>query len=389
MWELSDRRIAEHEAIEAATRWKVVADQEQAALALFAGKARKWRETGASLREIGAATGVSHTQVKSLIENRSAVQPMDPTRAPVPVVTMSQFFDFYQDLFGEAVEVTIAFNSSDILFESGRHPEVFAQGGGSIYVPTLMMKNARDDLITIRDCNCGYGGTGPSNSADLLRKLGWEEDTAQLVFDHHFVQLRRDGNHIAERDPRTDVSVGAIQLDPSGGINIVPAPVPAFELRMARAKDDPDPRLAPFTGWISQLFDRAPRMPWADGHRVARCYLTHDAIDAANMRSTTGMLHSYRPDYISVIIEQGDTQLWCQTSIPYDSYAILSQETYHLLGIAGVYPDELRNAEPSSRIQKLLARRPKRLSYYDISTDGTRTLQRVPTGGLQRPDSAE
>lgn len=389
MEELPERRIAEREAIEAATRWKVVADQEQAALSFFAVKARKWREAGASPREIGAATGVSPTEVESLIENQPAVQSTDLTRVPVPVVTMSQFFDFYQDLFGEVYEVTIAFNSSDILFESGRHPEVFAQGNGSIYVPTLMMRNARGDLITIRDCNCGYSGTGPSNSADLLRKLDWADDEVKLVFYHRFVQLRRDGDHIAERYPRTDVSVGEIQLDPSGGINIVPAPVSAFELRLARANDDPDPRLAPFTGWIGQLFDRAPRMSWADGHRVARCYLTHDAIDAANMRSNTGMMHSYRPDYISVIIEQGGTQLWCQTSIPYDSHAILSQETYHLLDMAGLYPKDLHDSEPSSRIQKLLARRPKKLPYYDICTDGTHALNRVPTGGLKLRDSEE
>jgi hypothetical protein len=81
---------------------------------------------------------------------------------------------------------------------------------------------------------------------------------------------------------------------------------------------------------------------------------------------------------VTVILEQGDTQLWCQTSVPLDWTEFLSQETYDLLGRADLYPESLRDMEPHTWFQKLLARRAQRPPYVDISQDGASHLRREP-----------
>lgn len=373
----SQHRAAEEAVVAAAARWRAAQASERTTRAHLAQRVAAWQEAGATQRAIARRIGLRHPYIRRLIEE-APEPPTDPGRQLVPTLTATQFLNSYAEAFGEVAEVLVSFNDGDTLLESGRHPEAFASEGSHLSVPNLLLINADGDMVGIEDCNCGYGGTGPSNTVWFLRQLDWPAEQHDLVFRCRFLRLRRDEVLRQEPQPVSYIDYRMMEFDgDDDGINVlVDRPSRRWRFDASIRDENGEGNLA--GDWIRAVFNAKPRFPWADGPRVARCYLSYDAIrDAGLSRSSHGLRG---PENVTVILEQGDTQLWCQTSLPLDWTEYLSDDTYQLLEEFDVYPAQLRDAEPRTWFQKMMARRAARPPFVDISKEGNLSLRREPKG---------
>jgi hypothetical protein len=58
---------------------------------------------------------------------------------------------------------------------------------------TCILENADGDEFRVENCNCGYGGTGPHNTVDLVCHLGFETEYAEaLIFNHASLRFKLD-----------------------------------------------------------------------------------------------------------------------------------------------------------------------------------------------------
>lgn len=353
-------RAAESEVVSAHARHLVAQAEAGLARAQLDRSVATWVEAGASKREVASRIGVSHPHVTTMVERaRSLPADHDVSKRLIRILEPHQLQEHLQ-VFGEVAEALIAFNDGDILVESGKHPAAFAHGTRT-EVPMMLLLNARGDALGVKQCNAGYGGTGPSNSVRVLTDLCWTEWEAKLVLRHRFVHLKRGQEPRAEERSITGVSGGIRMVDGNPTVLI------GHQLgsRVSQAVTD----------WI-EVFDRSPRLPWADGPRVARCYLNPEAAEVAGLRRRSSW--GWGDEFMSVIVEQGETQLWCAAFVNYDWTTHMSEEAYEILDAANLYPGDLRDSEPHSWVQRLLARHRTRPSFVDVSPSGDRTLLREP-----------
>lgn len=355
VWErFQVRKDAERVAVKAHARWLACVRDEQVAKRVLQAAVADWHGAGVSQRGIGHRLGLSHPTVAGMIE-RSAESPpsQEPLeRRPVPVVFPGELDD-YLPAFGELASIWLAFEEADILIELGRHPVAFAYGS-SVEIPRMVLVNSAGEALGVDDCVPGYGGTGPHNAFDVLLKLGLAETEARAVFQHRFLHYDLvNGNHRLELAPRHDLYVRGLRL-----IDGFPVVVVEDEEGVAH-------------NWISHVLDREPRLSWADGERVARVYLDYEAAALAGLRALTPLDHRIR----TLIIEQGELQLWIPAYLPREWTQFVSDEAAEILETAGLSP------EISARtwVQKILAHTSRRHALFaDISRDGQGHLARDP-----------
>lgn len=376
--DVNSLRMLEDRAAAAAARVGQITRADEAARAELADCAAQWHQAGASLRTIAASLGMNHVQVKRMIDQTDRPYP----RSVVPIISAHQLLEYYLPSFGEPERAIVTFNEGDMLLSAGIHPAAYASVFSALYLPNLLLFNAAGDALGIQDANCGYGGTGPSNTEWLLKRLDWPADQIPMVFTHRYLELSRSGPIRAEADPISHIRSSSLTVLPDGGIHIRPTrrdlmsgpgkPGISREQRHNYVHNG-EGNLA--KDWIAEVFDATPRFPWADGVRVARCYLSHEAIAKAGLRDR-GLSYS-GPSFASVIIEQGDSQLWCQTSVPLDYTEHFSDATLKLLDIAGLAQE--RASTPTRWLRKLFGGVTQKPDFIDVSVSGQSTLRRDPT----------
>jgi hypothetical protein len=345
-----------------------------AARAQLALAADELVQMGESRRTVARQLGTSHAQVGVLVDEAQQARACVPDQL-VPVIYPWQVAD-YRDSFGDPAEVFVASSTLDLLVGSRLHPASFLVGTHTA-IPNLLLRSRTGAVMGVEDCQCGYGGTGPHNSHRVLRELGVEDADAKLVFGYAYIHLDRvTGQHQLAKDPyisfeQLELHAGAPtgivtrSLFPKVSRSGVPQ-VPAWKRQSAE--------------WVHHVLDAEPRLPWADGERVARCYLTSEAAEEAGLRR-----HGIRWERFTMIIEQGDAQLWVPAYQPHGFSELLSEEQYELLAVADLYPEKLAARERGNWLQRLLAQYRTRPPYIDISRSGTARLQREPHGQPVEP----
>lgn len=371
-------RMLEDRAVAAAARVGQITLADEAARAELADWAVQWHQAGASLRTIAASLGMNHVQVKRMIDQTDRPYP----RSVVPIISAHQLLEYYLPSFGQPERAIVTFNDGDMLLSAGIHPADYASFFSELHLPNLLLFNADGDALGIQDANCGYGGCGPSNTEWLLERLDWPADQIPMVSTHRYLELSRSGPIRAEVNPISHVDSRWLTVLPDGGIRIRPRSGrdATFKLGGSGVREQQDNYVHNGEGnlakdWIAEVFDATPRFLWADGVRVARCYLSHEAIAHAGLRDR-GRSYS-GPSFASVIIEQGDSQLWCQTSVPLDYTEHFSDATLNLLDTAGLAQD--RTSTPTRWLRKLLGGVTQKRDFIDVSVSGQSTLRRDPS----------
>ncbi|WP_328972614.1 hypothetical protein [Streptomyces sp. NBC_00239] len=332
-------------------------------------QARKEARGTASMRALARELGVTHPAISAMVERAAKNSYSLINQSPlVPILSAQQATDYVKSgAFGYVTGAMVAMSEADILMESGRHPRAFADGT-RISPPNLLLRNGEGELLGVEECLAGYGGTGPSNTVRLLTDLGWSEDVAREAFRYLYVEF----------DIERGVLRGSEQslYHCGGNLEIVGERLVA-RLRAALPHASPSRNARDPLGlraWTDEILDRPQDHPWAAGPRVARVYLNRNA--AAGLQD-----RRYQPGQrntpVSVVIEQGELQLWCSALNPSDWTELLSREQLDVLAAVDIYPAD---AEQRSWLDSFLPRRRERPDYIDISADGTHTLQYEPHG---------
>ncbi|WP_371666329.1 hypothetical protein OG306_40435 (plasmid) [Streptomyces sp. NBC_01241] len=345
-------------------------DRDVAGLDEFA-QSHKEAKAEASRRTLARELGVTHPVIKSMIERAGRdAYPVDPTRL-IPVLSASEAARYVKSgAFGHVTGATAAFTETDILLESGRHPKAFADGT-RIAAPNMLLRNAEGELLGVEECLAGYGGTGPSNSFRLLQELGWREEVAREVLHYRFIEFDIEQGVVRTSEESLHHCGGSLEYTDGHLV-----------ARLRRGRPwTPVGRTAPvgdplgLRTWVDEILTKPETYPWVAGPRVARVYLNRDT--ATGLQDRIRYRPGVRNSPFSVVIEQGELQLWCSAIYPSDWAELLSKEQLDVLAAVDMYPADV---EPRGWLDKFLPRRRERPDYIDISADGTSVLQHEPDG---------
>ncbi|MGA5819887.1 hypothetical protein ACPC54_18745 [Kitasatospora sp. NPDC094028] len=324
-----------------------------------------------SRRDIARQLGVTHPAIKGMVDR---AKEHGPVTGPEPALVMSPWNAtqyIAAGAFGTVERALIAHNEADIVLECGAHPAVWAEGT-RLNTPSLVLVSTTGELLGVTNCNAGYNGSGPGASHDLLRQLGWDESAAGTVFSHQFVELSLEGGVLRATQESLHGGVGG-GLESIGGTLIA-------RLRTATPNPlNPQPvnRQDPISllPWVKEVLDQPERYPWAAGERVARVYLDRDASTGLQDQSpytTRGR------SVVSIVIEQGDLQLWCPAHHSTDWTQAFSTEQLQVLANADLDPADLMEAK-GGLLGRLMPR-PQRPAYVEISRTGSTALAHEPVG---------
>jgi hypothetical protein len=324
-----------------------------------------------SRRDIARQIGVTHPAIKGMVER---AKELGPATGPEPALVMSpwnatQYIE--TGAFGTVARALVANNEADIVLECGAHPAVWAEGT-RLNTPSLVLVSTTGELLGVTNCNAGYGGSGPSASHDLLRRLGWDETAAATVFSHQFVELSLEDGVLRTTEESLHGGVGG-GLESIGGALIARLRTPTANPLNPQPVNRQDPiNLLP---WVKEVLDQPERYPWAAGERVARVYLDREASTGLQDQSpytTRGR------SVVSIVIEQGDLQLWCPAHHSTDWTQAFSSEQLQVLANADLDPADLMEAK-GGLLSRLMPR-PQRPAYVEISRTGSTTLAHEPVG---------
>ena len=158
-----------------------------------------------------------------------------------------------------------------------------------VLTPLLVLRDTDGAELWLGGCTCGYGGTGPSGSYEVLSDAGFQREAADAVFKHSLVRLHRDSPtpivacKSAYKDPGFDCTVKVIEGRPA--LLMSPWPVAAIrdmagtthyvtmQQRLDRYQASwlMDPQAAlyfePDFSWPRELLRWGPRL---DGGRILR-----------------------------------------------------------------------------------------------------------------------
>jgi hypothetical protein len=90
-----------------------------------------------------------------------------------------------------------------------------------VLAPLLVLRDADGSELWLGGCTCGYGGTGPSGSHEVLSDAGFSSETSDAVFKHSLVRLHRDSTtpivacKSAYKDPGFHCTVKVIEGRPA------------------------------------------------------------------------------------------------------------------------------------------------------------------------------
>lgn len=351
---------------------------------------------------VARVLGVSHTHVRNLIEAAEAAADDPPAGddRDLPVMLPNELAgDYVRDRGARVVRSISGFEASDVLHTSLLNPRLF-ENDGLCSPPAMLWHLDTGEWVGVTDATVGYGGTGCDWSRDALVAAGVDRRTA-----HEIVRWRYcDAPQVD--DPSTWTTARTWPAHPRGNPFIVQGrtvvrfgdAVPGPHHRRRLATNDPDPNafrptmpdLGEYEGWL-QLLDSDQPPPWARGTRVARVFLNQTEAEIQGF-----VLPSDPPPGLgrrlhsgpSLVVEQGDVQLW---GYFFPTEGRLATEVYDALGLADVYPDQLTADEMRGRPVRRLVRRflgndSASLTHIDISTSGQDRLSFTPTPNLDERD---
>ncbi|MFD8146086.1 hypothetical protein [Streptomyces sp. NPDC059708] len=311
-------------------------------------------ETG--LRAIGRELGVTHRAVTGMVERARTRTPHQAADAPlIPVLAAEEARAYVESgALGELIRVQVAFNPADIILESGLDPSVYPDLGHHD-VPNMLI-HGDDGVIGVEECLSGYGGTGPSNTVRLLKELGFPEDIRREVYPHRYIELTPSGVIRASKESLHSVG---------GGL----APSPDGRHFIVRVREDMPRAVA---DWTTEVLAEPDKYPWAAGPRRARVYL--DRAAAAPLQEPYQIWRGNHT--FTIVIEQGQLQLWVAAYPPFRFNDILSREQLLVLEAADLRPADV---EPRTWLDRFIPARRERPPYLVISEDG-QDLAHLPEG---------
>lgn len=329
-------------------------------------------DRGVSQREVAAMLGVSSVTVHRFMDPDAART--DPARI-VPVIQLAALGEVLE-AFGPVKRLLVAFHEEDAILATKLSPGEFAVGG-RVYLPHALLTNARGDWLGVQDCLCGYGGTGPHNTLSLLAALELDpEPLKPTIFANRFVDLDLSSSEvgISASDPISHIDLrGALVID---GVVIAGLGRRNRDTYLEPPPAEPDAHRRNGEGntlsdWRQKILDRDPVLPWAKGPRSARCYLSYEAIRRADLEHVD-QWETWRP---TVVVEQGDLQLWCPAGLATHWSELLSPDAVRILEQLALVPPALGLAERLRR----LAPGATRPDYVDLGE-----LRRDPADLLLR-----
>lgn len=332
-------------------------------------------ESAHSLSSIARMLGISHTHVKTLARRAQAasdtVDGRTDRRGWLPPMLSGFHAAKYLASTGRRVHRVIAsFSSADILWISGLPPSMFDHGPGMLDLPHMLWQLDDGSWLSVGPVNVGYGGTGGTLAFQALDRAGVNEDMANEI-----ANLRWSDTHIERGETVGATTWPKVRLAAPASLgSFYVLAVGRDSLTQREERIDPTgfypshPAGSPFTWAIDYLDgvgpDHAQPLPtWLHGPRRARVFL--------DTRSAHEQGFGDRERGCTLVIEQGDLQLWVFTYPPRDPTQLLSDEAYDALAYAGLYPDELAKLDARGRFWRYIDQRfgPQRPPYLDISHD--------------------
>lgn len=290
---------------------------------------------GRSWRDLGAEFGMSHTQARRLaeesIDSGDFVPVLDWEEAPAALAG-----------FGEISRIVIAFEVADVLVASRLDPRAFALGS-AIRTPNLLLQNSAGVWAGVRDCMCGYGGTGPHNTVALLTELGLTGDLRRIVMGHSYIDVPVIDRELVpeqgvlEAEPRAKFSPPR-DVDASGAV------VAKLRSRRWDRWADGEGMTGELIGWAEAFLLAEDPPAWAAGPLRARCYTSYEAVEEAGLRSSD---ESY-----TLVLERGSLQIWCPAYLPVRHHELLSSEVRAVLAQLELIDGE----EPRGLLDRIVQR---------------------------------
>jgi hypothetical protein len=102
-----------------------------------------------------------------------------------------------------------------------------------VLTPLLVLRDADGAELWLGGCTCGYGGTGPSGSHEVLSDAGFPTEASDVVFKHSLVRLHRDSTTpiVACKSAYKDLGFGCTikVIEGRAALLMSPRPVAAMQ----------------------------------------------------------------------------------------------------------------------------------------------------------------
>ncbi|MCS1352792.1 hypothetical protein [Mechercharimyces sp. CAU 1602] len=105
-----------------------------------------------------------------------------------------KFFSEHKEYLDQIKSIYVYFNHMDAILDGYYEIPSMMNGERFQYLdsPLMIIRDIKEQEVWLGGCNCGYGGTGPHGSMDLLTDLGLDNEMVQLIPNHHVVKYLRD-----------------------------------------------------------------------------------------------------------------------------------------------------------------------------------------------------
>lgn len=329
---------------------------------------------------LGRMLGISATAVANLIDGIEA-----PAGQDRMVVLDNTDAGLYVRKQGARIVRSISsFDDSDAWAHALIDPRDLYDEDGKGELPHVFWLLDTGEWVGVTNATVGYGGTGCGYTEQALIAAGTDPQAAHDIVSWRFCDARDITDPgtwtTSDRWPVTRLTAPTV----TNGYLIArfgPA-LRHLETSWRRSEATVDstgfyPSASEQTAadaWIA-LLDSPDCPVWAQGPRRARIFVDSEA--AALQEYIThgqfhGLLHS---PYVcpTVVIEQGDLQLWAHFDRPSEPWRLLSDETYAFLRLAGIETAELededeRRGSTVSRTVRSLLRTDRNLApYFDVA----------------------
>lgn len=354
----------------------------------------------ASKSSLGRILGFSHTHIGNLVE-RARSAPAAPARERIPVMENTLAGEYVMSIGARVIRSVSGFHAGDVLVTSGLDPRLFAEEGQQrLNVPYMLWHLDTGDWVGVSQATVGYGGTGCDYARSALERAGISRDAARTIVRWRYCDaVNVDDETTWKTSQRWPVSARStpIVMDdrmivPFGdGLSTLQ---PYQHLAVDRHRDPVDetgfyPSVTEeshLEAWL-RFLDDSPNLPdWARGERVARVFRNAEAAAEDGFVATSKAWgRAGTTAYASIVIEQGNVQLWGFYYRPRDTTQYLPEEAYQVLSLASVYPADLatrdeRAARPWSRfVAGFVPHRDGLPDRIDVSVSAGETLAYLPT----------
>lgn len=101
------------------------------------------------------------------------------------------YFKKNRKYLGEIVASYSYFDEVDACLDNFFLPSKTMQYGEILWldIPGLVLVDSKGKQMWLSGCNCGYGGTGPHGTAEILKLCGFQDKDIQNVFHHRVVKF--------------------------------------------------------------------------------------------------------------------------------------------------------------------------------------------------------